>query len=142
MPTVLYFLLVITSILTSGDMGGPLNFVIVPAGSAVAGIVLTMLFYLPAGLVVDWWTRRQAVPRWLPFAGLAPILALSITGLAIAFLLGARDHVDLILISLAAAGLTVGLTIQWAAVLGLSLLLSFLLSLGRRLRGLITKEAS
>lgn len=56
-PTALYVGLIVWS----GDLGGPLNLVLIPGMSAVIGFVISLLIFLPLSLLVEnsdfqrWW---------------------------------------------------------------------------------------
>ena len=60
-PTALYGLLIVGS----GDLGGPLNLVLIPAMSAVIGFVVSLLIFLPLGLLAE----NSAFQRWRRTAG-------------------------------------------------------------------------
>lgn len=48
-PTALYFGLIVWS----GDLGGPLNLVIVPGVGAVIGFLISLLMFLPLGMLAE-----------------------------------------------------------------------------------------
>lgn len=72
-PIVVYGVLVIVGVAFYGDMGGPLNFIIVPVLSVFLGVATTLLVYVPLCLGFEFWRRRSRLPIWLPpllfFAG-------------------------------------------------------------------------
>src|SRR5205807_1584305 len=61
-PTTLYAGL----ILWSGDLGGPLNLIVIPAGSAAIGFVTTLIIFLPISLLVE----KTNFERWWRVVGL------------------------------------------------------------------------
>lgn len=72
-PVIAYGVLVVVGIALYGDMGGPLNFIVVPILSVFLGVATTVLVYVPLCLGCEFWRRRSRVPVWLPpllfFAG-------------------------------------------------------------------------
>jgi hypothetical protein len=61
-PTVLYAGLIVWS----GDLGGPLNVVVIPAISAVIGFVISLLIFLPLSMVAE----NSNLQRWCRIVGL------------------------------------------------------------------------
>lgn len=82
-PLVLYGSWVIPRAVTGADLGGPLNFVIIPVAGALLGLVTSTLFFLPLGLLAE----RFRFRRWLCTV---TFLALSLTAAVViaAFCLG------------------------------------------------------
>jgi hypothetical protein len=72
-PVIAYGVLVVVGVAFYGDMGGPLNFIIVPVLSVFLGVATTLLVYVPLCLGFEFWRRRSRMPVWLPplpfFAG-------------------------------------------------------------------------
>jgi hypothetical protein len=120
MPTAFYYVLVVGSVLASGDLGGPLNFLLVPLASGLLGLAVTVLAYLPCGLLLSRWARRHNKPVWLPFAAFGALLAITSLGMVVALMAGPNEWRGLLFASIALAGLTIGMTIQWGAILVLS----------------------
>jgi len=60
-PTVLYGGLIVRS----GDLGGPLNLVLIPAISAVIGFVISLLIFFPLSLLAE----NSDFQRWWPTVG-------------------------------------------------------------------------
>src|SRR3954469_15249023 len=71
----LYAVPVFADAKTAADLGGPLNFLIVPAFGWVAGAVLGLLFYLPLTLVAEVIDLRS---RARPFGGAVSVLGISL----------------------------------------------------------------
>ena len=62
-PVILYGALIVWS----GDMGGPLNLVIIPVGSALIGFAISLVAFLPFSLLAE----RFGFRRWLQVAGVS-----------------------------------------------------------------------
>jgi len=60
-PVILYGALIVWS----GDLGGPLNLVIIPVASAAIGFVISLVAFLPLSLL----SERFDFGRWLRVAG-------------------------------------------------------------------------
>jgi hypothetical protein len=72
-PMIVYGIMVIIGVAFFGDMGGPLNFIIVPVLSVLLGAATTIVVYAPLCFGFELWRRRSRLPVWLPpllfFAG-------------------------------------------------------------------------
>lgn len=86
LPTVGYALLAALSLATQGDMGGPLNLLLVPAASFVGALAFTVLAGVLT-LLVQLAERRRAFGAWVPAC--AAFLAGGLLGLAAALARGA-----------------------------------------------------
>lgn len=91
-PMALYFILVTYSIFKSGDIGGPLNFVLIPLLGAVAGALCAILF---CGVVAAFRASARVLVS-LPLATFAVIALLTLSTVrnldwraAVGFALGA-----------------------------------------------------
>ena len=71
MPTALYGVL----IFWSGDLGGPLNLILIPAMSAVMGFVISLLIFLPLGLLAE----NSTFQRWRRIVGLVLVVFAVVT---------------------------------------------------------------
>lgn len=71
-PIVLYGLLVVIGIIFYGDMGGPLNFIIVPVFSVALAIVTTFVILLPITATLQWLSSRLKFSRWIPLLAIFP----------------------------------------------------------------------
>ena len=71
-PIILYGILVVIGIIFYGDMGGPLNFIIVPVFSVVLAIVTTFVILLPLTATLQWLSTRLKFSRWVPLCGIFP----------------------------------------------------------------------
>jgi hypothetical protein len=60
-PTVLYGGLIVWS----GDLGGPLNLVVIPAVSALIGFVISLVIFFPLSLLVE----NSDLKRWCRIVG-------------------------------------------------------------------------
>jgi hypothetical protein len=60
-PTILYG----TLIVCSRDIGGPLNLILIPATSAVVGLILSLVIFLPMSLVAE----KTSLRNWLLAVG-------------------------------------------------------------------------
>lgn len=65
-PIVLYAILVVVGAVFYGDIGGPLNFIIVPVFSVLLGVGTTCLVYAPLCFGFEYWRKRSRLPVWLP----------------------------------------------------------------------------
>ena len=72
-PVVLYGILVVIGIAFYDDMGGPLNFVIVPLLSVALALFTTFALLLPITAVLQWAVARRKLPRWIPLAAILPV---------------------------------------------------------------------
>ena len=52
--------------ISSDDPGGPLNFIIIPIGSAILGFVISLLVFFPLGLFAD----HVGLRRWQQVTGI------------------------------------------------------------------------
>jgi len=68
MPTVAYALLAAMSLATQGDLGGPLNLILVPAASLVGALAFTAFSFVVV-LLVRAAQKRRGFGAWLPAAG-------------------------------------------------------------------------
>jgi 4-amino-4-deoxy-L-arabinose transferase-like glycosyltransferase len=73
-------------IVWSGDLGGPLNLVFIPAMSAVIGFVISLLIFLPLSLLVE----NSDFQRWWRTVGFVSFALIAIVVLARA-VFGARE---------------------------------------------------
>ena len=71
-PIILYCALVVIGIILYGDMGGPLNFIIVPVFSVVLAIITTFAVLLPITATLQWFSSRLKFSRWIPLFGIFP----------------------------------------------------------------------
>jgi hypothetical protein len=73
-------------IVWSGDLGGPLNLVLIPAMSAVSGFVISLLIFLPLSLLVE----NSDFQRWWRIVGfiLSALIAIVVLAWAV---FGARE---------------------------------------------------
>jgi len=60
-PIALYIALIVWS----DDLGGPLNFILIPAVSAVVGFVISLLIFLPLSLIAE----NSNFQRWCRIVG-------------------------------------------------------------------------
>jgi hypothetical protein len=72
-PIVLYGILVLIGIAFYDDMGGPLNFVIVPVLSVALALFTTFILLLPITALLQWGVARRKLPRWVPLAAIFPV---------------------------------------------------------------------
>lgn len=63
--TLAYYTLVFISVLFTGDMGGPLNFIIIPLLALVFILAGTVLVLFPVTVLSDWLCRSQLRLRFL-----------------------------------------------------------------------------
>lgn len=61
MPTGLYIVL----IAWSNDLGGPLNLIIIPTASAIIGLVISLVAFVPIGLLAE----SSSFQRWQQIVG-------------------------------------------------------------------------
>jgi hypothetical protein len=73
-------------IVWSGDLGGPLNLVFIPAMSAVFGLVISLLIFLPLSLLAE----NSDFKRWRRITGFVLLALIAIVVLAWTFF-GARE---------------------------------------------------
>jgi hypothetical protein len=85
LPTLGYALLAALSLATQGDMGGPLNLLLVPAASLIGALAFTALSFVLT-LMLQLAERRRALGVWLP--ALLAIVAGGLLGLAAALARG------------------------------------------------------
>lgn len=146
-PVIAYGVLVIVGIAFYGDMGGPLNFVIVPMLSVFLGLATTLLVYAPLCLGCEFWRRHSRVPVWLPPL---PFFAGSLLFFSALFLqVPPPPLVHIAVATALSAFFTVGFCIYWL-VLSFSYMIEswFRKSPARRWRGTVapalrsTKEGS
>lgn len=71
-PIILYGVLVVIGIIFYGDIGGPLNFVIVPVFSVILAIITTFVILLPITATLQWLSLRLKLSRWIPLLGVFP----------------------------------------------------------------------
>jgi hypothetical protein len=71
-PIVLYGLIVVISMIANGDMGGPLNFIIVPVFSVILALFTTFILLLPITATLQWISSRLKFSRWIPLIGIFP----------------------------------------------------------------------
>ena len=71
-PIVLYGLIVLISMIENGDMGGPLNFIIVPVFSIILALFTTFILLLPITATLQWISSRLKFSRWIPLVGIFP----------------------------------------------------------------------
>jgi hypothetical protein len=76
-PTALYGGLIVWS----GDLGGPLNLVLIPAMSAAIGFVISLLIFLPLSLLAE----NSDFQRWWRIVGLVLSAQAAVVILAWAF---------------------------------------------------------
>jgi len=88
LPTAAYALLAAMSLATQGDMGGPLNVILVPAASLVGALAFTA-FSLVVALLIRFAQARRPFRGWVP-AALA-FVAGGLMGLVAALFKGAPD---------------------------------------------------
>jgi hypothetical protein len=69
-PLALYCAVVIPAAVTAEDLGGPLNFVIIPLAGGIIGCVLGVMAFLPLGLLAE----KLRFPIWLKSAGVSVAL--------------------------------------------------------------------
>ena len=86
LPTAGYALLMALSLATEGDMGGPMNLILVPAASLVGALAFTA-FSLVATLLIQFARRRRGFPAFVP--AVLALLAGGLLGLAVALGKGA-----------------------------------------------------
>jgi hypothetical protein len=85
--TALYFGLVAVSALSTGDLGGGLNFVLVPVLGLSFAVATWLFLYLPLSVIAEVMSKTTAVRVWLPAATLVVVV-----GLGLFFLLNRRDQ--------------------------------------------------
>jgi len=69
-------------IISSGDIGGPLNFIIIPMASAILGIIVSLVFFLP----VSFLAKRFGLRLWQRATGiLASLLLITVIALWVHF---------------------------------------------------------
>ena len=73
-PAALYGALIVWS----GDLGGPLNLVLIPAVSAAIGFVISLLIFLPLSLLAE----NSDFQRWRRTVGLVLFILVAIVTLA------------------------------------------------------------
>lgn len=71
-PIVLYGLIVVISMIANGDMGGPLNFIIVPVFSVILALFTTFILLLPITATLQWISSHLKFSRWIPLIGIFP----------------------------------------------------------------------
>lgn len=105
-------------ILVAGDLGGPLNLVLIPLMTGILGMIVTSLVYVPLAIVVDRWSSKAHFEAWLPaataaaacFAFVAVLVALNVTPAS-----PTRNKVSVLMV--AAAGLGVGFAFHWTVLI-------------------------
>jgi hypothetical protein len=102
LPTVGYALLAALSLATEGNMGGPLNLILVPAASLVGALAFTTLSMVLT-LVAQLARRRRGFTAWVP--AVLAFVAGGLLGLVAALAKGAPDLAK----SAAAGGVLFGL---------------------------------
>jgi len=70
MPFTLYCAWVIPPAVSAADLGGPLNFVIIPLMGGIVGAVISVVGFLPLSLLAE----RFSFPRWLQAVGASAAL--------------------------------------------------------------------
>jgi hypothetical protein len=83
-PIILYGALVVIGIIFYGDMGGLLNFILIPMFSVVLAIITTFVILLPIAATLQWLSPRLKLSRWIPLFGIFP--ASFIIFVAVAFI--------------------------------------------------------
>jgi hypothetical protein len=66
LPIVVYGILVVMGVILFGDVGGPLNFILIPILSLALGVVLSGFVYAPLCLLLAFLRRRWHISPWLP----------------------------------------------------------------------------
>ena len=76
LPLVLYCSLVIPRAVSAADLGGPLNFVIIPIAGTLFGAVISVVIFLPLSLLAE----RFGFRRWLR---IVTLLTFALTGIVV-----------------------------------------------------------
>lgn len=105
-----YGLLVIVGVIFYGDMGGPLNFILVPLLSFVLGFLMTFVVYLPMSLCFEFWRKHSRLSIWLP-----PLIAFAVLflGLLAWFLYFLHSWVPFIAAAALSAFVSNGFAVYW-----------------------------
>jgi hypothetical protein len=81
-PLVVYGSLVIPRAVSAADLGGPLNFVIIPLGGALLGLAISVVAFLPLSLLAE----RFGFRRWWHTLAFIAFLLAAIVVVAAVFL--------------------------------------------------------
>jgi hypothetical protein len=81
-PLVVYGSLVIPRAVSAADLGGPLNFVIIPLGGALLGLAISVVAFLPLSLLAE----RFGFCRWWRTVAFIAFLLATIVVVAAVFL--------------------------------------------------------
>jgi hypothetical protein len=71
-PIVMYGVMAITGLMIDGDMGGPLNILIVPIFSILLALFTTLVILLPITAGLQWLSARFRFSRWIPLLAIFP----------------------------------------------------------------------
>ena len=82
-------------IVWSGDLGGPLNFIIVPVASAVIGVGISLIIFLPVSLLAE----SSGLQKWIYVVGALSVALASVVGLAWVFVRGSTQQYRVFLLS-------------------------------------------
>ena len=75
-PLALYGMWVIPRAVSAADLGGPLNFIIIPLAGALLGLAISVVVFLPLSLLAEYYSFR----RWLRIVAL---LTFSLTAIVV-----------------------------------------------------------
>jgi hypothetical protein len=123
-PIIAYGILVIIGVTLYGDMGGPLNFIIVPILSFLLGAAITSLVYAPLSLIFEFAQKRSHIPTWVP-----PLLFFTASFLILLALFLREPPPPLVLIAVTlgfALFFTIGFCIYWLTTTFSDMSISFI----------------
>jgi hypothetical protein len=97
-PVILYGVIVVISAITNGDVGGLLNFILIPMFSVLLAIITTFVILLPITAVLQWLSSLMKLSKWIPLLGIFPVSLAVFT--LVAFTVFKSENVSLTLLLL------------------------------------------